>query len=89
MSHQSIKKEECPHTADMKIIRSGKSKCDVCGDTEYLRVCTSCGGNFCCESHKAHNRKHFEDTGHPIIKPVTDSASSDWTWCWKCNAYLT
>ena len=90
MPYKTIKKEDCPHTAEMKITSSDTKECEVCGVKESLRFCTSCGGVFCCESLKAHNREHFQRTGHPIIKPLSKAHShlGDWTWCWKCDAYL-
>ena len=89
MAYQTIKKETCPHISEMKITNhdTQKTECEVCEEKTHLRFCTSCGGVFCCESHKAHNREHFDKTGHPIIKAVTGLPYS-WSWCWKCNAYL-
>ncbi len=96
MANKTIKKEECPHAGEMKIASSEKTKCEtrlpdgqVCDVKEHLRLCTSCGEVFCCESHNSHNREHFRESGHPIIKPApTGDAFYTFTWCWKCNAYL-
>ena len=34
-----------------------------------LRVCQTCGHVGCCDSSEnRHARKHYEETGHPIIK---------------------
>jgi uncharacterized UBP type Zn finger protein len=95
VAHKTIKKESCQHTAEMKITTSDKKACEarlpdgqVCGEKENLRLCTSCGQVFCCQSHQAHNEEHFKKTGHPIIKPTPATLPYDWTWCWVDNAYL-
>lgn len=81
-----IKREKCPHISEIKFTASKKKKCEACGEKEHLRVCTSCGKVFCCESLNAHNTKHFKKTGHPIIKTV--HTDYDFLWCYKCKAYL-
>ncbi|MDP3785321.1 MAG: UBP-type zinc finger domain-containing protein [bacterium] len=88
MPNQKIKKEFCPHLGEMKITSSEKKACEICGEKENLRLCTSCGSVFCCESHQAHNREHFQKTGHPIIIPLPTGTPYKWIWCWVCNAYL-
>jgi len=87
MSSERIKKDECPHQAELKTTETTKKKCDVCDVTQHLRLCTSCGGAFCCESDNAHNREHFEATGHPLIVSLAE-LPYHFTWCWVCNAYL-
>ncbi len=81
-----IKKQRCPHAKNMKILKSEEKKCEVCGDSEHLRICTSCGKVLCCESHNAHDAEHYKKTKHPIIKPV--HCDYDFTWCYACRAYL-
>lgn len=84
--HKRIRKEECPHSAEIRVSESDKTTCSVCEVTEHLRQCTACGEVFCCESHNAHNTEHYKATGHPIIK--SHNTSYDFTWCYKCNAYI-
>ena len=83
---KKIKKEKCPHIAELKIIKSNKKKCEVCSDNEHLRICTSCGFVGCCESSNAHDTEHFKKTGHPIIKTI--HTDYDFVWCYRCKAYL-
>ena len=85
-SHKTMKKNECPHIREIKILKSSKAKCQKCNVTENLRICTSCGSVHCCESSNAHNTEHFKKTNHAIIKPI--HCDYDFTWCYKCNAYL-
>lgn len=82
-----IKKEECPHIAELKEDTTSDSKeCAVCKHIEDLRICLVCGYVACCESHSAHNTEHFKETDHPFIKPHNSQYS--WLWCYKCNAFL-
>jgi uncharacterized UBP type Zn finger protein len=83
-----MKKGECLHLSEMKITETSQTHCEVCGETKNLRLCTSCGSVFCCESHQAHNRAHFEQTKHPIIVPLPTGTPLTWTWCWVDNTYL-
>jgi uncharacterized UBP type Zn finger protein len=88
MAQDKIKKENCPHAGEIKITETDKTACEICGETKNLRLCTSCGSVFCCESHLAHNREHFEKTKHPIIMPLSTGTPLTWTWCYIDNAYL-
>lgn len=81
-------KKDCPHKDQFKITESDKTVCEVCGEKNNLRLCTTCGGVFCCESHLAHNREHFEKTNHPIITPTPKSPAGTWLWCWICDSYI-
>lgn len=84
--HKTIKKSKCPHLKELKICSSGKKKCEKCSEKQHLRLCTSCGKVFCCESMNAHDTEHFRKTGHPIIRPV--HCDYDFLWCYGCKAYL-
>lgn len=82
-----IKKDDCPHISELKEdTTSEKQACEVCGETEDLRICMTCGAVHCCESHNSHNTQHFQKTGHPFIKP--HKSDYNWIWCYKCNAFL-
>lgn len=82
-----IKKSECPHISDLhEDLTSEKSSCEVCGITEDLRICLTCGKVFCCESDNSHNVEHFHKTNHPFIKP--HKSKFNWLWCYKCNAFI-
>jgi ubiquitin-hydrolase Zn-finger-containing protein len=41
----------------------------------------------CCESQRAHDKQHWREPGHPIIRshPLGDRS---FTWCYACNDYL-
>ena len=84
--YDNISANNCPHAKELRITSSKEEKCGLCSDDENLRICTSCGKVFCCESSNAHDTAHYKKTGHPIIKPV--HCSYDFTWCYGCKAYL-
>lgn len=87
MQSKEINKEDCPHfEKSLKVVASDKSKCEACDIHEHLRLCTTCGSVNCCESGMGHNTEHFKHTGHAIIKSL--DTGRDFTWCYKCNAYL-
>lgn len=89
-----LKKTECPHISELdEKVTSQKDACEArlpdgqaCGYDQDLRICLTCGGVFCCESHNSHNKKHFQKTGHPFIKP--QKSDYNWLWCYKCNGFL-
>lgn len=45
----------------------------------HLRRCAECGHIGCCDSSpNQHARRHFEETGHPIIRSF--EPGEDWFW---------
>src|SRR4051812_45287346 len=59
----------CPHF-DGTVHPPLAERCQECGSNFNLRVCTACGHVGCCESQQAHNTKHAQADGHPIIKSL-------------------
>lgn len=59
-------------------------QCDACLreglDWVHLRMCTECGTVGCCDSSPGrHASRHFEETGHPVMRSA--EADEDWRWC--------
>lgn len=49
--------------------------------TVHLRMCLQCGNVACCDSSPAtHAFKHFQATGHPVMRSV--EPAEDWRWCY-------
>jgi uncharacterized UBP type Zn finger protein len=47
----------------------------------HLRVCLTCGHVGCCDQSKnRHATKHFESTGHPLIR--SGEYGESWGWCY-------
>lgn len=86
--------KECSHKPEgisETLPEKDKSVCENCiitGDTWVsLRMCLKCGHVGCCDSSKnKHATKHFQETGHPIIKSVTEG--EEFTWCYIDEVYL-
>jgi uncharacterized UBP type Zn finger protein len=81
----------CSHMDQTKDVKSDAKGCEDClktGDSwVHLRMCMTCGHVGCCDSSKnKHARKHFKETGHPIIESY--ESGEDWRWCYIDNAYL-
>ncbi|MDN5865588.1 MAG: UBP-type zinc finger domain-containing protein [Gammaproteobacteria bacterium] len=77
--------EECEHLDRIRDVTPGAQGCEEClamgDDWVELRMCLVCGHVGCCDSSKnKHATKHFEETGHPIIRSF--QSDSDWRWCY-------
>ena len=47
----------------------------------HLRLCTTCGHVACCDSSpERHASRHFEETGHPVMRSA--EPGEDWRWCY-------
>ncbi|MEU8681610.1 UBP-type zinc finger domain-containing protein [Streptomyces sp. NPDC048611] len=45
-----------------------------------LRLCLACGHVGCCDSSPfRHATRHFEETGHPVMRTFEPGGS--WRWC--------
>ena len=81
----------CSHLAgvreDVEPRSSGCEECEREGlRWTALRLCLTCGHVGCCDTSPGrHARKHFEETGHPIIVPLP---KRDWRWCYIDNKYV-
>jgi len=48
----------------------------------HLRMCQVCGHIGCCDNSPGrHATKHFQETGHPIIRSV--QPDEEWSWCFE------
>nr|WP_316791057.1 UBP-type zinc finger domain-containing protein [Thermoleptolyngbya oregonensis] len=51
----------------------------------HLRICQTCGKMLCCDSSKhQHARRHYEETGHPVMSSA--ELGEDWLWCFVDEA---
>ncbi len=72
------------HTTEPKT-----SKCEECEKEKLpsvaIRVCLTCGHVGCCDSSVGkHATKHFEQTGHPVMKAMHKDS---WKWCYIHKEY--
>jgi uncharacterized UBP type Zn finger protein len=76
---------DCPHLAGIRSVAPRSDGCEEClrlGDRwVHLRLCMSCGHVGCCDSSRnRHARRHFEETGHPIVRSL--ERGERWGWCY-------
>ena len=79
-SHMNQKKPVTPNT-------SGCEECLAAGQRWVeLRMCLVCGHVGCCDSSEGrHATRHFQETGHPIMRSI--ERGSDWSWCYVDKTY--
>ncbi len=80
--------EPCPHLQEAgdcprPTCYTGCPDCELEGLTPvHLRLCLTCGHVGCCDSSPGnHARKHFEATGHPVMRSFEPGES--WRWCYR------
>jgi uncharacterized UBP type Zn finger protein len=83
----------CTHLADLPadvepLTPEGCGECLILGDRwVHLRLCLTCGNVGCCDSSKnRHATKHFEDSGHPVMRSFQPGES--WRWCYVDDAIV-
>ena|SRR5436190_1149929 len=89
-SQRSFAHGDCTHVEAIDDLGPSASVCLDCeaegAQWVKLRRCLTCGSVGCCDSSKgAHARKHFEATGHPIIRSIEPGET--WRWCYPDAAY--
>jgi uncharacterized UBP type Zn finger protein len=86
------KAETCEHMVQVQDVNpktpEGCEECLEMGDTwVHLRLCLICGHVGCCNNSKnKHASKHFEATGHPIIRSFEPGES--WMWCYEDELFI-
>lgn len=77
----------CDHiiTADRDtapITPAGCQECLESGDRwVHLRLCLVCGHVGCCDNSKnKHATRHYEETGHAVIRSF--EPGENWIWCY-------
>jgi CPA2 family monovalent cation:H+ antiporter-2 len=85
LSAEQRASEQCDHAEETSTVFPGSERaCPECvaegHGWVHLRVCMTCGFVGCCDSSEGrHARKHFEDTGHPII--MSWEPGEGWAFC--------
>jgi uncharacterized UBP type Zn finger protein len=86
----TLKEKPCSHLAQVRVVEATTDVCQECvasGDTwPDLRMCLICGYVGCCDQSKnKHARKHYEETGHVLMRAARD----EWAWCYEDEAMLS
>jgi low temperature requirement protein LtrA len=81
----------CSHADQIRDVEPQTNGCQECLEGHYqwehLRMCLVCGHVGCCDSSKyKHATKHFQVTGHQIIKSL--EPGEDWSWCYVDETYI-
>jgi uncharacterized UBP type Zn finger protein len=83
--------QECEHFQGVDEVSTSPSTkgCEECEkeqtDWVALRMCLVCGHVGCCDSSIGlHARKHYENTGHPVMIALPNKS---WRWCYEHNQY--
>ena len=88
---RSPKRRACHHLDQIRVVDPAEPICAQCASEGltwvHVRMCMVCGEAACCDSSKQrHARRHFETTGHTLMRSVEPGES--WGWCYVDNAYL-
>ena len=79
----------CSHLEEIGAWESDATVCPRCvasGDIwPALRLCMTCGFVGCCDtSTNTHMKRHWEETGHPLMRSIRPGEG--WMWCYADNA---
>lgn len=82
----------CEHLSGIAVTEPTTDVCEECVALEdiwpALRMCLTCGYVGCCDTSKnTHARKHYESTGHPLMRSIR--LQEGWIWCYVDNAFFT
>ncbi len=75
----------CTHVDGIRDVTPSASGCEDClrigGTWVHLRLCLTCGHVGCCDnSPNRHATKHFQATGHPMVRSFEPGET--WLWCY-------
>jgi hypothetical protein len=76
---------QCEHFNQIHTREPRTDGCEEClktGDTwVHLRTCLACGHVGCCDQSKnRHATKHFQGTGHAMMR--SQQPGETWGWCY-------
>jgi NhaP-type Na+/H+ or K+/H+ antiporter len=76
----------CEHLANARTVPNPQTPtgCEEClaegHDWVHLRLCMECGHVGCCDSSQGkHASKHFQQSGHPVMRSFEPGEA--WRWC--------
>lgn len=82
----------CAHLDQIRDVTPRATGCEECLQAGerwvHLRLCLICGHVGCCDSSKnRHATKHFQQTGHPLIRSA--EPGEGWLWCYVDEIAMT
>ena len=83
--------KECQHLNQVQQVEPKTTGCEEClasGEKWVaLRVCLTCGHVGCCDSSRGrHATRHFEGTGHAVMRSI--EPGQNWRWCYVDKDYV-
>ena len=83
--------QRCEHFEQVKAVTPSAEGCEDClkigGRWVHLRLCETCGHVGCCDSSpNRHATKHFQATGHPVIKSF--EPGEEWGYCYVDDLFV-
>ena len=87
----NLQPKECTHQGQIRDVQPASQGCEGCrreGLTPVkLRSCVICGHVGCCDSSVGrHATRHFEETGHAIMRSI--EPGERWMWCYEDEIYI-
>ena len=81
----------CSHLSTIRKVVPSAPGCEECldsgGEWVHLRICMICGHVGCCDSSMGHHAtRHYEATGHPIVRSM--EPNERWGWCFPDQQLL-
>ena len=82
---------KCSHMSEARPVKAKSAGCEECIASGHTwveaRMCLVCGHVGCCDSSPGrHATRHFQETGHPVMKSIEPGAN--WSWCYIDKTYL-
>ncbi|MFM0280365.1 UBP-type zinc finger domain-containing protein [Paraburkholderia sediminicola] len=76
----------CTHLGEARVLQTDKDYCEACVRLGqrwvHLRLCLTCGQVGCCDSStNQHASKHYQETGHPLVRSI--EPGEHWVWCYE------
>ena len=83
--------KDCSHLEQIQVTEPSTRMCAQCYEAgDYwpaLRMCMTCGFVGCCDTSKnTHMKKHYEETGHPLMRSIR--MDEGWMFCYEDGAFF-
>lgn len=90
---QAVNKPNCTHLDQAHQVQPQSEGCQECiaagRKWKDLRICLTCGHVGCSDDSEGQDaRKHFEQTGHPLIMAYNNPAVGNIGWCYIDQTYI-
>jgi uncharacterized UBP type Zn finger protein len=89
----AVARPNCTHLSMAHQVQPQTDGCQEClasgSQWVALRICLTCGHVGCSDdSPNQHARKHYEETGHPLMMAYNDPNARNIGWCYIDQTYV-